>query len=373
VAGSKVFIIEEQAPLGGQAPPGGLQRFEWTAAKRSIPKGSWTFGGHQRTVRTDYPGANDPTEQVLGPNFTPFTLTGTWDDRYNPKAPTDPDKSGPENRASVGGYATEEMARFEAMCMRGNPVRITFQRITVQGVITDWDFEFRRDWDIDYSFTVSPHHRQPGGFFALKRSPRAVLNAKQLRSEVGDEISAALALHERVPYLRLSGTTTADAEVYLDEWEAGLDAIDTAIEQRNLTLETDPASALLRLAAAFLGLSTTAQNLIDLLRPLDSTEALDFDDQAISVLDFDAWARGLMFQSRRVVVFGQRAAAQLRQRAHPNAIALYRPQEGEHLYSVSNRFFGTPFNWRIIQERNGLISTSLTGEELLIIPEVTER
>ena len=376
------FVIEELNPLGGKTPPGGFARFEWDHKRRNIPRQPWSFGIHQRSVRTDYPGADDPTEQVLGPQFTPFTLEGRWDDRYNPLEPI-PSVNAPADRREgrpsipdivrrVRGYAKAEREKFEAMVRRGNPVRITFEDITVQGIITDCQFDYRRSWDIGYSFTVSPHHRQPGGFFALKRSPRSVLNAKQLRNEVNAEVEDAAMTHERAPQSRLAGTLYQVVDTLVTEWSSQIGVIDEAIEQRNLSLETEANTALLRLGAAFLSLSSTGAQLIHVLRSEDSAEALDFE-RPTGVLDYDVWARALMSTARRIVVTSQRAASEIQQRAEPNAIALYRPQEGEHLYAISNRFYKTPHNWRTVFERNGLSSTTLTGEELLVIPEVTGR
>ena len=156
------------------------------------------------------------------------------------------------------------------------------------------------------------------------------------------------------------------------DWATQLSVIDAAIEQRNLALESEANLALLRLGAAFLAMSDTAAGVIDLLKGQTSLLGLDVE-QPVAVMDFDVWSRAMMSSSRNIVVVTQRAASEIRQRARPNAIALYRPQEGEHLYSVSNRFYRTPHNWRVIYERNGLESTTLTGEELLIIPEATGR
>lgn len=369
---ANLFIIEELNPRGGAVPPGGFARFEWDAKHRNIPLRPWSFGIEQRTVRTDYPGADDPTEQVLGPNFAEFSLSGRWDDRYNPQARANPFLDGPANRKAMGGYAKKEREKFEAMVRRGNPVRITFEDITIQGIIKSCYFDYRRSWDIGYTFTFSPHHRKPGGFFALRRSPRTALNATQLRNESSTEVEAAVALHARSPRVRLVDTLYSDVDEKVDAWSAGIGAIDLLIDQQNVSLEVEANTALLRIAAAFLKLSEIGQDMIDLLKASDSGEAMDYQS-AIPVLDFDVWSRGLQYQARRIVVVAQRAASELQQRAEPGAMALYRPQQGEHLYSVSNRFYKTPHNWRVIYARNGLSSTTLTGEELLIIPESTGR
>lgn len=369
----KIFIVEELSVLRGTPPPGGYQRFEWTAANRSIPRAPWPFGVKQRTVRTDYPGADDPTEQILGPNYTDFTLEGVWDDRYNPKAgPLELGPTAEEARTARHGFALEEWQRFELMVRRGNPVRITFQEVQIQGIITSADFEFFTRNRIGYRFTLSPHHRQPGGFFALKKSPRTALNAKQMLTEISEEVDTLLTYHELAPQLALVDTLYDDVNTYVEQLATGLVSIEDAIDQRNLSTISETNVALLRIGSLFYEMATLAVNLIDVLKAYDSSEALDFENGE-RTLNFDVWSRGLMYQARRIVVVSYRAASDLQQRAYPQAMRLYRPQAGESLYAISNRFYQSPHNWRLIAERNGLDDFALTGEELLIIPEATQR
>ena len=372
-----LFIIEELLPyghrdasfrIGAEAPA----RFEWSAAARSIPLRPWTFGVAVRSVRTDYPGADDPTEQVLGPNYTPFTLRGRWDDRYNPLALEDARISGAGNRRATGGYAVLERARFEALVRRANPVRITFEDLTVQGLITAAEFDFRRAWDIGYSFTVSPHHRAPGGRLAMPRSPRGALNAKQLQAEVARPVASARTAFALAPVARLAGDRWTDAGELVDALDAQLAVIDAAIGQRTTGDVSEPGTGLLRLAAAFYGLALIGLDLTTLVAADASDDALDYETP-LAMLAFDAWARGLGRAGREVVLAGLRASGEVRRRAMPSAVNLYRPRAGEHLYETSQRFYGTPYQWRRIAARNRLTTTVLAGTELLIIPEVTER
>lgn len=381
------FIIRELGIPGGKPPSNssindGYELFRWTAANRNIPKQPWSFGVTQRTARTDYPGADAPTEQVLGPNFEPFTLAGTWDDRYN-MSPTRRRRvvidqrfgegiSGAQLYEEVGGYAVAEWRRFEAMVRRGNPVRVLFENVLIEGIITNADFDYMHKSRIGYSFTLSPHHRQPGGFFRSRRSPRTALNARQLSQELATEVEEVEALNELAPQTALIGTIYADATEYVDALVEAVASIDTAIDQRNLTPEQEPNAALRRLSAQFYSATTVAFNLIELLRGYDTSESLNYE-AAASVLVYEYWARGLMFYARRVVVVGRRAASDILQRAAPNALSLYTPKSGESLYAISNRFYRTPHQWRRIAERNGLVSLTLSGAELLVIPEVTIR
>lgn len=366
------FLIEELDLLGGVRPPGGFQRFEWDEDHRNIPYKPWTFGVQQRNVRTDYPGADDPTTQVLGPNFTPFSVEGMWDDRYNARSVSPDVRSGltqKEFRALAGGYAVEEWQRFEMMVRRGNMVRITFESVVIQGLVENFEVDYHDSSMIGYRFTFSPHHRQPGGFFQLRSSPRTVLNVQQLRDEVYEELSDAQALHEFAPTTNLVGTLYLDVDELMDRWAEKLAEIDIAIDQRQIVPDQDVAAALLRMAQLFYGMSAVGLELLDLLYATDSDEALGFENGQ-DTIKYNVWAKGIQYQARRMIVVGHRAAAELQQRANPNALALYRPYEGEHLYAIANRFYGNAASWRAIADRNGLVTYTLEGTELLIIPEV---
>ena len=367
------FRIIELNPGGGAEPPGFPIVFEWTAANRNIPERPWTFGIKQRTMRTDYPGGDDPTEQVLGPNFTPFTLTGRFDDRYNPLAAANPDLGPEANREVINGYARAEMERLETLVRRGNPVRITFENITIQGIITDLEFQYMRRSLVRYSFTMSPHHRAPVGFFSIRRSPRGVLNADQLRDDVSRVLNAMLERHARAPVARISGDLYIDVDQGVRNIQSLIERVNDSIEQRNVSETREANLALLEIGSRFLEVVTAANDIKNMFRDRTTLNSLDFDDSAIDVLNFNVWAKYMSSLAREMIVVANRSASQVAERAEPRALALYRPSSGEHLYEISTRFYQTPYSWQLIYERNGLTSTVLNGSELLIIPESTAR
>jgi len=90
---------------------------------------------------------------------------------------------------------------------------------------------------------------------------------------------------------------------------------------------------------------------------------------AIGVLTFEDWSRSLRYTARVTMYQGLAGERSSAERAQPDAKHLYRPHAGESLYAISRRFYGTPFAWRLIYERNALTSFTLTGTETLIIPE----
>jgi hypothetical protein len=317
---------------------------------RAAPRAPWTFGGSQRHVRTDYPGATTPSVQILGPMMKAFTLEGTFDDRYN-----------------FAGYAKAEMRRFEEMCKRGNLCQIQFQDQVFIGLFTEWDFPYKRDWQIGYSFTFDPHER-PENYDLSDRSPDIEMSPAVLFDAVDLAIQAALEFNDRAPRAHLAGDTMADVEASLASMASSVDQLGLTLDNRDLLPPENPVDGFTRLASQFREVQGAAYNVLVELGSARSDVELAVQT-AMGVLDFEDWTRSLRFAARIAMgraVAGDRACGA---RAEPDAVRLYRPQQGESLYGISRKFYGTPHAWRLIYDRNHLTSITLTGDEILIIPE----
>lgn len=346
------FIIQERPELGGFTPRGGAVRFEWTAANRNAPVQPWPGGVTQRTKRTDYTGADEPTEQVLGPNFKPFTLRGTWLDKYN--AP---------------GYAVETWRAFLAMVRRGNVCEFSFKSQAFFGIITDFDWDYRREYDIGYSFTVSVHRRPGLDELSARVAGGVIQDASSLVSKLGERINTRMVeIQTERPTEQLAGDISLTVGEDFDSLQSSIAEFEEIVEQRILQPGADAATALRRAVAAGDITIGRAQTLLNRLGSIASDVNLSYQT-ALGVLDIETWSRGLAAQARLSVFDAYDARQQLDEQVEPNAVALYRPYQNESLYSISNRFYGTPHNWRLIKERNRLPSSNLDGTELLIIPE----
>ena len=364
MAEAGAFTIQELRTVGvtqGQPGlPGSGETFEWTSDRRpqhparggarAAPLQPWTMTGRLRTIRTDYPGATTPSEQVLGPNHGPFTLRGRFDDRYN-----------------FAGFATAERARLEAMCRRGNLCRFQFQDQVFLGLITEWVFHYRRDWEIHYELTVSVHDR-PENFSLAGRAPATKKSPSEHFDDLELETLAMQATHDERPASALKGDLSDQVGAALNSQTNTKSALGDILDQRELEPARRASDPFRRLATQFRQARSDALNVVGKLIQVRSDVELSIQS-AMTVLDFENWARSLRFQARVVMGTSSTAAREVESRADPDAQALYRPHRGESLYNVSRRFYGTPFAWRLIADRNALTDIVLTGEELLIIPE----
>jgi hypothetical protein len=141
----------------------------------------------------------------------------------------------------------------------------------------------------------------------------------------------------------------------------------TAIDQRFLAEAEDSVDAALRLVQSFAGVKSYCLEVLERLTELRSDVQLAYET-AVAVLDFEDWVRGLRASLYTLAWSSDRASRDLAQRVDPSARAYYRPFKGEDLYSISRKFFGTPFYNREIAEKNGLTTFTLQGTELLVIP-----
>src|SRR5262252_4775222 len=168
----RIFVIQEVV-VTRDAADADLRpaRFEWTATReatttqggaRACPTGSWALGGRLLRSRTDYPGSPLPSEQVLSTVQKDHHFVGEWNDKWNKP-----------------GYAAEEMQRFEDMVRRGNRVQISFESQAFEGVIYDWEFQYKGAWQIQYSFNFSVHTRIAAKNTSTARQPQHVPNAAE--------------------------------------------------------------------------------------------------------------------------------------------------------------------------------------------------
>jgi hypothetical protein len=317
---------------------------------RCAPKAPWTIGGQMRQKRTDYPNSRTPSAQILGPVKKPQTLEGAFDDRYN-----------------FAGFAVGEMRRLEAMMERGNLCRISFQDQTFLGIFVDWDFPYRRKWQIGYVLQFDVHER-PENFDLSDRVPDLEMSPAVMFDALDRSVQGALEFSSTAPRSLLAGTTVPHVDAKLARMATSVDQLAATLDNREILPPEHPVDGFTRLGTQFREVKAASYELLLELGAVRSDTALAVQT-AIGVLDFEDWTRSLRYAARLAIgraVAGDRACSA---RAEPDAVRLYRPQAGESLYAISRKFYGTPHAWRLIYDRNHLTSVTLTGDEVLIIPE----
>jgi hypothetical protein len=355
---TRVFSVTElQRSTSGVYLPTKV-RFEWDHNTMSSPRGDWKQGLKQRTNRVDYPGADEPSESVLGPNWKPLVLEGVWDDRYAGR-----------------DFAWNTHLAFKELAARGNLVRVEFEDLGVTGIITDYDPGVRRRNFITWSFTLSPHYEQLGGIARTQKPqiPIALASPEKLVEDVSNIVAQAASSQDDLPPELPTTSETADmiAGVVdsVNDWANKVqeykDIVDTQLFGPIQQVET----SMLRLAQTMQSIRGSAQDVLGTVAELHADANLAYQT-AIDALDFEVWQRDMAYQARLLVLASDDAQQELNQRVQPNVLAIHRPHADENVYSVSNQYYGTPSNWRAIVSANGLTYLQFKGDEVLVIPEV---
>jgi hypothetical protein len=342
------FVITEVL-RDGSFEPSGAASFEWTAELRSVPRRPWTFGTVVRNKRTDYPGGDDPTHQVFGPNSKDQALEGTWDDRYN-----------------GAGYARSTRRAFNDMVRRGNLVRIEFSGLAFLGLITDADYPYDYDSKIGYRFTFSPQVEEDAMPLRLVGNADRPLSAQALVDNLSTDMDTLRDLRADAPG-NFAGTVLAELDAGLATIEGAFAEIDGAVQQRIVDPGEEARVSILRVGQLFGQVRSAATGALDLLIVWKADAQLAWRT-AQEVIHFDRWVKEMGFNLRLLGLHAHDSADEVQRRADPEARGLYRPYQGEDLRGISQRFYGTPNQWRGIMTRNGLTSPILTGDELLILP-----
>ncbi len=358
-----LFTIIELQAAGDPSNADLGERFEWTAdsrppsafigagggGARACPIKPWLIAGHQAHVRTDYPQARVPSYQVMGPRHGPQQFNGRFDDRYN-----------------GAGYAEFEAQRFERMCERGNPVRISFGTRTYEGLITDWQIDFGKPWKIPYEFTFDVANRPEQT--DRSSSPETPSDPQTLLDDLDFAMQATLDVDSIAPRGAVAGTLADDVTTALVTQINVREELAATIDARDVNPPEQPVDGFRRIATQFRAARGAA---VDLLVRLTEVRA-DVDMSvrtAMGVLDFEDWIRSLRCMARLTVLAGIKGDRAATERVDPEPVRMYRPSAGEHLYAISRKFYGTPHGWSLIYERNALRTHVLTGNEILIIPE----
>lgn len=351
---NREFTITELKRAGDGGYTDTPVKFTWTNKARSAPRSSWKFGVQQRSNREDYPGVEQPVEQVLGPNYKDFTVNGIWDDRYN-----------------TLGYALETMRAFEALVQRGSLCRIEFETVTITGLIKDANFDYKRASYIAYEFTVSPHFRNasglPTGVSGGRKGSSALKPANEYRDTV-NQLAAALTLSlNQAPSTKIVDNTITNHKSRLAQLQSAVTDVQSAIDQRVSQFNGQFTAVKKAVNALSVVQGVAAQVMTDAASLKSSVQLAAAS--AIDILDFDTWRTSMSAYARKLNLTSFQGYTDLVQQVDAAALAIYRPFAGESLYSISQRFYGTPAQWQAIATKNGLTTMTLQGTETLVIPK----
>lgn len=357
---TRMLTITELERVGKTLQPTGIE-FRFSRENFTAPRGPQQFGVQLRTSRQDLPGAEEPVEQVLGWNYTPFTVTGVWDDRH-----------------AGSGYAEQTRRDFENMIKRGNPIRYQFEQVSFTGLITNLTINYQRQDRQGYTFTISPHFRYEGETVRMDpNSNRKVVNDPRTsvalaRAELErlkiEQANARWQSNSKVQSL-LKSTLFSDINDALDTVETSITSAENTVEKEILQPGQDAVNALNRGAQIMGSVKTALSSVLSTTRSIASGASMA-TSSLVENLKFEKWLRGVSAGARSSVVASEQSRQDFAFRARPKPKRLHRVRQGESLYQISTRYYGTPHHWRDLLIVNKLSSIVLNGGELIEIPEL---
>lgn len=349
---SRVFTVTELQRTGAGALVATPVVFRWPSSSHAAPHDVIEHALQLKTSRTENPGSDEVTEQVLAATWQPFDLVGEWNDQYGGR-----------------GFALNTYIDFARMVGRGSLVRIEIERLAFVGLITNFKPSYQRETAIGWAFTFSPHKNELVGN-ARMVAPVTQVVTRPMAAHLSDAKATVATLRTSsnravlVPRATLRSTINAGLDLLL-VLEQNIARLERSVSEG---LTTNATRKLLALATQFRALQQGASDLATHYKGERGADQAG-TTRPIEVLALDEHTHSTQAQSR--VLAGRALLAErdalLRAQTKPRAV--HRPFRGESLYRISERYYGTPDEWRLIYTTNHLKSKLLEGTEELVIPE----
>jgi hypothetical protein len=351
-APSRVFTITELQRTGQGQLVATPVVFRWPSSSHAAPHDAIEIPLQVKTVRSENPGSDEVTEQVLAATWQPFDVQGEWNDQYG-----------------GAGFAMGTYRDFGRLVARASLVRIEIEQLSVVGLITNFTPRYERETVVGYKFTFSPHqHETVGNQRTI--GPATQVATRPLSAHLTDAKNAVAALDDSTQAAVVMPRATA-----LDTIKSGLDKVlvlQSIIARLERTLsEGLGADAVRKLTAIAAQFRALLQGALDLAKHYEGSRGADDDSTGhpVAALRLSEHARTAQAQARVLASKSLAAERDALARARTKPRAIHRPFAGESLYRISQRYYGTPDEWRTIYNANHLRTLVLAGTEELIIPD----
>lgn len=347
---------------------------------RGLPYRPIDLAGEQRVELTWYPGNPEATATVLGPQENNTTINGYWKDKYISRAVV------PGETEAQGGTQTVQVFPITVDDQPVDDVRaaaLVVDNIRRQGQLLEvsWDTQIRRgylkkfrqrwhnihdmEWEIDF---VWISQGEP--------TPAAVLQDETSISDTSSIMEQQNTKLQNDATFEFPVTLQTQTEII-----ARLVAINdtvrsaTAITQELSRQTVAPFDASRRLIAVCTSIETATLSLVSYLEAspytlLDAAAPpadLTFPQRLLGAV----YARTLISDARvlRRTAISRRSS--LLEQINTELLGIYTAREGDDLRAVSQKFYGTPFEWRRVMIFNELNVSRLSVNQLVLIPRIS--
>ena len=355
---------------------------------RSLPYRGVAWEGEQRMEIKWYPGNPVGTAQVLGAKYMPTTMEGMWKDVFLQQQDSRaalanfPAVSGPGRPGSrvVGGKSFQsagsvpqgyaEKARtlrdaFSLLQKSGQLLRVEWASMARYGFLRRARFEHQNEsdirWELEFEW-LGETDAQPRPRLIPKLDPLGLLAriVKALQSAL-DALNRALALVYGSVQIITQGIRRLGALV-----TGFITAIQGFIELLFIPSEIFGVAK-----QQLTSIALAAKDLVNSIRGTPAAYQKRKDGGDPNGVNAAAGiAAAVLFNTQRLGITAADAANELDDIDSPEILGVFTATGQETLRDVSTRFYGSPANWSLIKEFNGLPSSQVPRGTVLQIPRV---
>lgn len=325
-----------------------------------MPHNSLDFGGTQQIVKEYYPGASEPSVQVLGPREDDITIKG----RLKLKRFKVDDADG------IRGLAESYQRQLDAIRLRGNLLRIELGEWKRWGFLERSKFMMKTLKDIDYelSFIIVGFNRPQNCKFTENNSDTVASSNKDLNNAAAQLLLKQTNFPDTMPR-SISDFLNDQIGAVADVVATVTGFVDGVIgDVQSVANSANRAVGMIKYARAYI--SRTVRSIsqisysISNLGSAFSTEAEKASAQVRNI----SFINGTKSDMTSIQAYLAQLQLRYQSIAQTTPQARHLVQAGDTLQKISIKFFNTPDRWKNIYDHNKLTSTNLVSGTVLEIP-----
>ncbi len=341
----------------------GANRRSIVLRERAMPYQEPSWSVVQKTKKTTYPGNPIATQQVLNPDFENTTFEGMWKDRFLKGAiMVDGDDT-------VVASAEDAQRLFEGLALAGKLLRVQWLSYIRVGLLVRLDCKPQTSRDVKWEmeFEWQGREEQKGRRVAPSLetpSPDDLLNLFNTITDVVAMAPGVIAsfnavfvsaiadvgarVRSVVNLLRVAESILSLPAQIVGAIEAEVRALVRQVQELTRQL-SDRWNSTVMGSGASQALSTPTED-----------DALGTQTSALaSQASYAAWSRSLSLSLGQLAFATQRAYQGVVDRVQPTTLRVVTVAEGETLYSLAERLYGSPDFANFLAVTNGLTSATV--------------
>ena len=344
---------------------------------RALPYRPFNLKTKQRVELTWYPGNPEATATILGAAEEPTTINGKWKDKFIAQE---------IEAASIATGAVQTVltypitindepvldvrqavAELDSMIRSGQLLQVSWDEQTRNGHLTVFDKNWDNYHDLEWSMTFEWISRgEPTVPVVFTTSVSLSDTSGRISQASADLTTAVDSINQPATQALQEALTDVTDNVSSLSTEAK-NAVSSPFKQG-----TTPFNASRRVVST----CTQTINQTELAIATMEGHVNGYYDSVVPLatmgfqrrLDWAAYGRRVITASRkaRKTAIEQRAA--LAKQMESTLLAVYTAREGDDLRTVSEQFYGSPFDWRKLLLFNELTSPQLSAGQIVLVP-----